>query len=133
VIKSIYDAVGVKGHVSWEKLNENEYWAIPTASDWEKDPPGHIKFCKDPKKNPLPTPSGKLEFYSERLAKNFPDDREIPPIAKWIEGSPDWTHDENLSSKRAKKYPLLFMSNHGRWRFHAQCDDIDWFREIPTL
>ena len=29
-------------------------------------------------------------------------------------------------------YPLLLMSNHGRWRTHAQCDDITWTREIPT-
>ena len=24
------------------------------------------------------------------------------------------------------------MSNHGRWRMHAQCDDISWTREIRT-
>ena len=24
------------------------------------------------------------------------------------------------------------ISNHGRWRTHAQCDDITWTREIPT-
>jgi anaerobic selenocysteine-containing dehydrogenase len=24
------------------------------------------------------------------------------------------------------------MSNHGRWRVHAQCDDISWTRETPT-
>jgi len=24
------------------------------------------------------------------------------------------------------------MSNHGRWRTHAQCDDISWGREAPT-
>jgi hypothetical protein len=24
------------------------------------------------------------------------------------------------------------MSNHGRWRVHAQCDDITWTREAPT-
>ena len=29
-------------------------------------------------------------------------------------------------------FPLLLMSNHGRWRTHAQCDDITWTREIPT-
>ena len=132
VIKSIYDKVGIKERISWEKFNENEYWAIPTAADWENDPPGHIKFYEDPENNPLDTPSGKLEFYSERLAQHFPDDLERPPIPKWIEGGPGWTHDENLSSKRTEKYPLLFMSNHGRWRVHAQCDDIDWFREIQT-
>ena len=29
-------------------------------------------------------------------------------------------------------YPLLMMSNHGRWRTHAQGDDITWTREVPT-
>jgi trimethylamine-N-oxide reductase (cytochrome c) len=25
------------------------------------------------------------------------------------------------------------MSNHGRWRMHAQCDDIIWNREVETM
>jgi trimethylamine-N-oxide reductase (cytochrome c) len=29
-------------------------------------------------------------------------------------------------------FPLLLMSNHGRWRVHAQADDISWTREAPT-
>ena len=29
-------------------------------------------------------------------------------------------------------FPLLLMSNHGRWRTHAQGDDISWTRETPT-
>ena len=129
-MKFVYESVGVKDYVSWEKLNEKEYWILPIAPDWEKDPPGHIKFYEDPEKNPLPTPSGKLEFYSESLAQHFPDDNERPPVPHWVEKGE--THDERLSSKRAEKYPLLFMSNHGRWRVHAQCDDINWIREIQT-
>ena len=34
--------------------------------------------------------------------------------------------------KEPRSIPLLIMSNHGRWRVHAQCDDITWTREIPT-
>ena len=49
---------------------------------------------------------------------------------QWIEKS--ITHDERLSSDRARMFPLLLMSNHGRWRVHAQCDDISWTRECPT-
>jgi len=116
--------------ISWEDFLKKEYYVFPIAEDWEKDPPGLIKFYENPEANPLPTPSGKLEFYSERLAKAFPDDKERPPIPKWIEKGV--THDERLSSERAKKYPLLIMSNHGRWRVHAQCDDISWTREAPT-
>jgi trimethylamine-N-oxide reductase (cytochrome c) len=130
LMKLIYETVGVKDYISWEKLNEKEYWPFPTVKDWENDPPGHIKFYEDPKKNPLPTPTGKLEFYSARLAHYFPDDTERQPIPKWIEKG--ITHDERLSSNRARKYPLLLMSNHGRWRVHAQNDDISWMREIPT-
>jgi trimethylamine-N-oxide reductase (cytochrome c) len=129
-IKHVYEAMGLSEFISWEEFNEKEYYVIETAPDWEEDSPGWRKFYEDPEKNPLPTPSGKLEFYCERLAQHFPDDTERPPIPKWIEKGP--THDERLSSERAKKYPLLQMSNHGRWRVHAQCDDVTWTREIPT-
>jgi anaerobic selenocysteine-containing dehydrogenase len=29
-------------------------------------------------------------------------------------------------------FPLILQSNHGRWRVHAQCDDITWTREAPN-
>lgn len=38
-------------------------------------------FYEDPEKFPLDTPSGKLGFYSQALADNFPDDKERQPIA----------------------------------------------------
>jgi molybdopterin guanine dinucleotide-containing S/N-oxide reductase-like protein len=128
--KSVFDSMGVGNFISWEQFKEKDYFVFPVAPDWEKDPAGLFKFYKDPKANPLPTPSGKLEFYSERLAKHFPDDEERPPVPHWVERSA--MHDDRLSSERAKKYPLLLMSNHGRWRVHAQCDDISWTREIQT-
>jgi molybdopterin guanine dinucleotide-containing S/N-oxide reductase-like protein len=117
-------------YTTWEEFEEKNYYCYPIASDWENDPPGKRKFYEDPENNPLDTPSGKLEFYSERLAKHFPDDTERPPMPKWIEKGE--THDERISGERAKKYPLLMMSNHPKWRMHAQCDDISWTREALT-
>jgi anaerobic selenocysteine-containing dehydrogenase len=64
------------------------------------------------------------------LKKNFPEDTERSPLAKWVENTE--SHNERLSSERAVKYPLLAMSNHGRWRLHAQLDDVSWFHEIET-
>jgi trimethylamine-N-oxide reductase (cytochrome c) len=128
--KSIYESTGMDQYITWEDFREKSYFVVPVAEDWENDPPGLRKFYEDPVNNPLRTPSGKLEFYSERLATHFPDDKERPPIPKWIEKSA--MHDERLSGSRAKAYPLLVMSNHGRWRVHAQCDDISWTREAPT-
>jgi len=129
-IKYAFEGLGLPDVIDWEEFKQKEYYVFPVAPDWEKDPPGFRKFYEDPEANPLKTPSGKLEIYSERLARNFPDDKERGPIPRWVEKSE--THDERLGNERAKKYPLLMMSNHGRWRVHAQCDDISWTREAPT-
>ncbi len=128
--KQVFDDMAIDYLIKWEEFKEKKYFVFPTAKDWEQDPPGFRKFYNDPEKNPLPTPTGKLEFYSARLAEHFPDDKERPPIPKWIEKSE--THDERISSERADMFPLLLMSNHGRWRVHAQADDISWTREAPT-
>lgn len=128
--KDVYREMNLGKIMRWEEFREKQYLLYNVAEDWEDDTPGLRKFYNDPEKNPLPTPSGKLEFYSERLAKNFPNDKERPPIPKWIERSE--MHDERITSERAKKFPLILMSNHGRWRVHSQCDDITWLREIPT-
>ncbi|MBQ1449880.1 MAG: dehydrogenase, partial [Eggerthellaceae bacterium] len=103
----------------------------PDIQDFKLHPPGLRTFYEDPENHPLTTPTGKLEFTSTKLKEYFPDDPERPPFPKWIETSEN--HDERLSSKRAEKYPLLCMSNHGRWRFHANLDDITWNREVETM
>ncbi|MBP1707252.1 MAG: molybdopterin oxidoreductase, partial [Chloroflexi bacterium] len=121
LIKVVYDGMGLQNFISWEEFCEKDYYVYSCAPDWEKDPPGFRKFYEDPEKNPLPTPTGKLEFYSAALAQHFPTDEERPPIPKWIEKSE--THDERRGGPRSEKFPLLVMSNHGRWRVHAQCDD----------
>jgi anaerobic selenocysteine-containing dehydrogenase len=106
-------------------------FVIPCDPDVQKVPPGLSEFYADPEKHPLTTPTGKLEFTSTDIQKHFPNDPERPPYPKWIERGQ--SHDERLSSKRTEQYPLLCMSNHGRWRMHAQCDDMIWHREIETM
>lgn len=128
--KEVFNNMTLEKLVDWDTFKENQYVVLPTAEDWEDDVVGLRPFYEDPEKNPLPTPSGKLEFYSERIAKHYPDDTERPPIPKWVEKSE--MHDERLGSWRANAYPLLLMSNHGRWRVHSQADDISWSREIIT-
>ncbi len=130
LIREVFDSMQLGRFIAWEDFEKNNYVVLPVAEDWEDDVVGLRPFYEDPEKNPLPTPSGKLEFYSEAIARHFPDDVERPPIPKWIEKS--IMHDERLSSWRASPYPLLLMSNHGRWRVHSQADDITWSREIVT-
>jgi anaerobic selenocysteine-containing dehydrogenase len=129
-IREGFEKSGIKDLVSWEEFKEKEHFVIPNDPDWKKHDIGLRKFADDPEHNPLSTPSGKLEFYSQRLADNFPDDKERPPVPHWIERGE--SHDERLTGERAKKYPYLCLSNHPRWRIHSQHDDIQWLREIRT-
>lgn len=129
--KKVFEYMNLDKLTTWEEFSEKGYYLYSVAEDWETDPAGFSRFADNPEKSPLGTPSRKLEFYSERLAKNFPDDKERPPSPQWIEKSE--MHDERLSSDRTKDYPMLLMSNHGRWRVHSQCDDITWTRETPTM
>jgi len=130
LIRANFEKSGIQEMISYEEFEEKKYFTIPTAPDWKDEPAGMKRFYEDPDNNPLRIPSGKIEFSSQNLAQHFPDDEERPPVPHWIEKGE--SHDERQSGERAKAYPLLMMSNHPKWRVHAQCDEITWTREIPT-
>ena len=48
-------------------------------------------------------------------------------MAKWV------THAEQPGGPKSEEYPLSVMSNHSRFRFHVQGDDVDWIREIAKV
>ena len=129
-IKYGYENSRLADLVSWEQLKEKGYYVVPTDPKWAERPAGMFKFYQNPVENPLSTPTGKIEFYSEGLAEHFPDDEERPPVPHWIPCGV--SHQETKTCDRAKDFPFLICSNHPRWGVHAQHDDITWLREIPT-
>jgi trimethylamine-N-oxide reductase (cytochrome c) len=132
MVELFYSRSGIDDILKWDEFKNKKIYVIPCIPEKIAEVPAGLRlFYEDPKNNPLTTPTGLLEFTSTALDKCFPDDPERPPIPKWIEKGE--SHDERRTSARAKKYPLLCMSNHGRWRMHAQCDDITWTREIETM
>ncbi|MBI4288500.1 MAG: molybdopterin-dependent oxidoreductase [Chloroflexi bacterium] len=81
-------------------------------------------FVDDPLKNPLPTPSGKIEIDAKVIAEL--KDPRVPPIPKYIE---TW---ESPRDPLAKKYPLQLVTSHSLARAHSQFHNIPWVREnIP--
>jgi len=133
-IREVYDTTALKDLISWDDLNKKKYVLPPVTAGWEKSAAGQVAFYNDPEKNPLGTPSGKLEFTVDRIKQLMPDDKERGPFPTWVVGGSKangWAHDERLGGERAKSYPYLLVSNHPRWRMHVQGDDISWIREIP--
>ncbi|MDR2421224.1 MAG: molybdopterin-dependent oxidoreductase [Oscillospiraceae bacterium] len=130
-VRYFYKATGCEDYMTWEEFSEKEIFVVPCKENAQELPAGLFEFYRDPENHPLSTPTGLLEFSSKHIEQYMPDDPERPPVPRWIEKSE--THDERRGSERAGKYPLLCMSNHGRWRMHAQCDDIIWNRETPTM
>jgi trimethylamine-N-oxide reductase (cytochrome c) len=130
LIRHGFETSGAQELISWDELNERGYVIVPTDPDWETVRPGLLDLYEDPAAHPLSTPTGKIEFYATGLAEHFPGDEERPPVPHWIPEGP--THQETRGTERAKRYPLLVMSNHPRWSVHAQHQDISWLREIMT-
>jgi biotin/methionine sulfoxide reductase len=71
-------------------------------------------FRADPVANPLTTPSGRIEIFSERIAGFGYDDCPGHPV--WVEPY-EW-----LGGAMAKDYPLHLISNQPRTRLHSQFD-----------
>lgn len=114
----------------FERFKKQGYELIPTKKDWDKDPVGLRPFYENPAAMPMSTPTGKIEFYATGLAQFFPEDTVRGPVAHWIESGDG--HDDRKNSERAQKYPFLIVSNHPRWRVHAEFNDATWLREIET-
>jgi len=87
------------------------------------------QFClkeqiEDPENNPFPTPSGKIEIYSQRLAEfNNP---KLPPVPQYIE---TW---ESVNDPLAKKYPLQLITIHFKTRAHSNFDNIPWLKQLEA-
>ena len=77
---------------------------------------------EEPKTHPFPTPSGKIEIFSERLWKKEKPET-IPAIPKYISA---WEGPEDLLRQ---KYPLQCIGHHYKRRVHSTFDNIPSMEE----
>jgi len=77
---------------------------------------------EEPRNNPFPTPSGKIEIYSQTIADLH--NPEIPPIPKYME---TW---ESRNDPLAKKYPLQLITTHFKLRAHSNFGNVPWLTQL---
>ncbi|MDD5288155.1 MAG: molybdopterin-dependent oxidoreductase [Dehalococcoidales bacterium] len=102
-----YDALKKQGITGVELNNSSE---------------GEIGNIKKPANKIFPTPSGKIEIYSQVVADMHRS--LIPPVPKYIE---PW---EGPEDPLAKKYPFQLITPHFTWRAHSQFDNLPWLRSL---
>jgi biotin/methionine sulfoxide reductase len=92
------------------------FWRVGSLEvpDTEADRVLFESFRADPEANPLKTPSGKIELFSETVARFGYDD--CPGHAAWLE-SEEW-----LGAPRAARFPLALVANNPATRLHGQLD-----------
>ena len=90
-----------------------------------KLPEPYVSFkpqIEDPENHPFPTPSGKIEIFSELLADM--GNPEIPPVPQYLE--PPEGPDDPLR----ERYPLQLITTHFRRRVHSIFENVPWLREL---
>lgn len=90
------------------------------------------EFREDPDNNPLPTPSGKIEIYSQRLAE-MADEWEFDPAIPGdrITALPEQvdTWEGALAARSDERYPLQCIGHHTKGRTHSSYANVDWLRD----
>ncbi len=104
----------------------DEFWEAGSLQHVDMAPVGetdHVflgSFRQDPESNPLPTPSGRIELYSQTVADYGYDD---------CPGHPTWFEPyERLGTEAAERYGLHLVSNQPTTRLHSQFDHSDHSR-----
>ncbi|WP_257182972.1 DMSO/selenate family reductase complex A subunit [Corynebacterium cystitidis] len=89
-------------------------------------------FRKDPVSNPLETPSGKIEIFSETLHDMISEwefDESLPgnKLTALPEHVDTWEGAKAASDN--KKYPLQVIGHHTKGRTHSSYANVDWLRD----
>lgn len=107
------------------------FWEKGIAPVWgyRKDALALGTFRKDPEKNKLKTPSGKIEIYSEKLANyvkdwKIPEGEVISPIPVF------WSTWDMPGDKLQEKYPLQCYGIHGPGRIHSTFHNLPRLRDV---
>ena len=141
IINDLAERLGVKdfnpySEDEWLRMFvENNPETGPQITDYEKFkregihrvslPEPIVAFreqIEDIQNNPFPTPSGRIEIFSQRAADlNNPL---CPPIPMYL------STPEDRKDPLFEKYPLQLLSPHPKNRVHSDLYKVEWLREV---
>ncbi|KGQ34215.1 trimethylamine N-oxide reductase I catalytic subunit [Gallibacterium genomosp. 2] len=91
----------------WQENKPITFKANEKAKKWVR----YEEFRNDPLLNPLGTPSGKIEIYSDVVAKMNYDD---------CKGYPSWMEPAEFAGNTTAEAPLALVTPHPYYRLHSQ-------------
>lgn len=124
-LRSFYDAARQQADARGLSMPDfDTFWNEEGILEFEVNPGDSVhvsEFRDNPALNPLGTPSGRIELYSETIAGYEYDD--CPPHPTWMEPV-EW-----VGGAMADQYPLAVVSKHNFHRIHSQMDNT-WIRDL---
>ena len=122
-LKKLYAVTNIP--LSYDEFKKKGYYVWPFLEDYQ--PCKQLqRFYEEPEKNPLETPSGKIEIFSQILFNKYgAHNPEIPPVPHYI---PEW--EGKYSKSLVDKYPLQLLTPHPKMRYHGKYNDVGWLNEV---
>ena len=120
----------------YDEMREIKVLSLPESTTLV----AYDKYVEDPVANPLWTPSGKIEIYSETLAfwhtfKNVLPHETVTAIPTYCQVKEGYELHEGLSDEEREEelavreqFPLQFINVHGKPRVHSNFE-LPWTRE----
>jgi len=127
-VQSMFTATKVP--MSWSDFSTQGYYQFPSVA--MQSTTAFQAFRQDPTSNALPSPSGKIEIFSQRIATFYGTSTPVtwpgvPTIPMWIEPF-EWK-----GSAIASQYPLAIIASHEMLRLHSQFDNVTWLQEKSKI
>jgi molybdopterin guanine dinucleotide-containing S/N-oxide reductase-like protein len=141
-IKKVFNISDLKKYLTYEEFKKKGYFVVPLSRDYKPTvsnrwfyegrpcdtPDTKNPLLGTPKAHLLATDTGKIEFVSQSLMRFDPDDKERPPMPRYI---PSW---EGYDTRELiGKYPLQLLTTHVRFSYHTHHDNNNpWLSDIPV-
>lgn len=112
-----------EGVITLEQFEKDGMYQVPNAEEFRNYP--FKAFIEDPEANPVDTPSGKFEIYSQAMADyiewvGFSSKDPLPIYPHITEG-----YEDGIANGR----PFQLVTHHYQRRSHHVFDNLTWLRE----